>query len=66
MDSLAFKAHYEQNFDPPSVAWLEEMCTSQNVFGNSAVVCMAYNVGFHWCLLALVHHSGNHYLSHPP
>jgi hypothetical protein len=47
MNSLAFKAHYEQNRDPPGAAWLEQMCTSQNVFGNSEVVCMAYNFGLH-------------------
>ena len=47
MNSLAFKTYYEQNLDHPSVAWLEEMCTSQNVFGNSEVVCVAYNVRLH-------------------
>ena len=25
---------------------------------------MAYNVGLHWSLIALVHHDGNHYLFH--
>jgi hypothetical protein len=34
MDLLAFKAHYEQNLDPPSVAWQEEMCTSKMYFAT--------------------------------
>ena len=59
MDSLTFKAHYEQNLDHSTVAWLEDMFTSQNLFNNSDAVCMASNVDPHWSLSALMCHDGN-------
>ena len=34
----------------------------KNVFGNSEIFCLAYNVGLHWSLLALVRSDGNHEL----
>jgi hypothetical protein len=32
MDLLAFTAHYDQNLDPPSVAWEEEMSISKCIW----------------------------------